>query len=193
MTAYTDARAISGYLGATLTAEQANQAEAAALAATDWIDDYKGRSWQDDDGSVTAEIQPVSGDVVFLDRRPVLAVSSVETRSPTVGAAWSALASDRYELVDATSGVLRVAGGYCVGLEARVSYTHAATAAPAHIAYAATIIAASLLQPTLRPQTGGIDSLSVGQNDISLKFSVDYGDVPSEALTLLGARAVVIA
>lgn len=190
MTAYTDAAKIANYLGLTLTSAQQTQAGIAAEAASAWIDEFKGRSWQAA-SPTTGEIQTVLGDVVWLDNRPVVSVTSVEVRADIVGAAWATLAAGQYEVIDAAAGKLQLIGwgNYL----ARVSYTHSATAAPSQIALAATIIAASLLGPTLRPNTAGLDSVSVGQNDVAVKFSVDYGDVPREALTLLGARGVVIA
>jgi hypothetical protein len=190
LTAYTDATKIAAYLGVTLTSPQQTQAGIAAQAASDWIDEYKGRSWQAA-SPVTGEIQAVVGDSIWLDNRPIATVTSVETRQPVVGASWTTLAVGQYEIADATSGQLRLTGWG--NYEARVSYTHTATAPPSQIALAATIIAASLLGPTLRPNTAGLDSVSVGQNDVAVKFSVDYGSVPSEAMALLGGRAIVIA
>jgi hypothetical protein len=125
---------------------------------------------------------------------PVASVTSVKTRAAAfVGFGWTTLDASQYELLDATNGVLLIEG-WSASSQAlvQVSYTHTA-AVPSQIAMAATIIAASLLGPTLRPNTSGLDSVSVGQNDIAVKFSVDYGSVPSEAMTLLGGRAVVIA
>lgn len=190
MTAYTDAQKIAYYLGVTLTSAQQTQAGLAAQAASDWIDAYKARSWQGA-SPVTNEVQPVVGDQVFLDFRPVATVTSVQTRQPVVGAAWTTLAAGQYEIADADAGILRLTGWG--NYEARVSYTHTATPAAAAIAFAATMIAASLLGPTIRPNTSGLESVSVGQSDVNVKFSVDYGSVPSEALALLGARGVVIA
>lgn len=193
MTAYTDATKIAAYLGVTLTSPQQTQAGIAAQAASDWIDEYKGRSWQIA-SPVTDELHTMTGDRVYLNNRPVAAVSSVKTRAAAfVGFGWTTLATGQYELLDATNGVLLIQG-WSASSQALVqaSYTHTASV-PSQIALAATIIAASLLGPTLRPNTSGLDSVSVGQNDIAVKFSADYGDVPPEALTLLGGRAIVIA
>jgi hypothetical protein len=190
MTAYTTASLIAAYLGVTLTTAQQTQAGLAAQAASDWIDTYKGRSWQGA-SPVTGEVHTVIGDAVYLDNRPVAAITSVETRAAVIGASYTTLAAGQYELIDADAGLLQLVGwgDYL----ARVAYTHTGTTPPSHIAFAATIIAASLLGPTLRPNTTGLDSVAVGQSDVQVKFSVDYGSVPDEALTLLGGRAVVIA
>lgn len=189
MVAYTDAQKIANYLGVTLTSAQQTQAGICAQAASDWIDAYKARSWQGS-SPVSNEVQDVIGDTVWLTYAPVATVTSVETRAPTIGSTWTTLSAGQYEIADATTGQLRIAGWG--NYEARVSYTHAAVP-PANVALAATMIASSLLAPTLRPNTQGVDSISVGQNDITVKFAADYADVPAEALTLLGARGLVIA
>ena len=193
MTAYTDATKIAAYLGVTLTGPQQTQAGICAQAASDWIDEHKGKSWQVA-SPVTDELHTMTGDRVYLNNRPVATVSSVKTRAAAfVGFDWTTLDSSQYELLDATNGVLLIEG-WSASSDAliKVSYTHTA-AVPSQIALAATIIAASLLGPTLRPNTAGLDSVSVGQNDVAVKFSVDYGSVPSEAMALLGGRAIVIA
>lgn len=195
MVAYTDATKIAAYLGVTLTGAQQTQAGLAAQAASDWIDQYKGRSWQAAT-PVTDELHTMSGDRVFLNNRPVASVTTVKTRSSAfVGFSWTTLDASQYELLDAQNGVLLIQG-WSASSDAlvQVSYTHTAGAnVPSTIAFAATMIAASLLGPTLRPNTSGLESVSVGQGDVQVKFSVDFGAVPQEALSLLGAKGVVIA
>lgn len=193
MVAYTDAQKIANYLGVTLTSSQQTQAGLAAQAASDWIDTFKARTWQ---GAtpVIDELHTPVGDRVYLNGRPIATVTAVSTRQRVVGSSWSLLGTSEYELIDATNGVLLISGWAEPGLDVKVSYTHTAGSnVPSTISFAATIIAASLLGPTLRPNTAGLESVSVGQNDVSVKFSVDYGSVPSEAMSLLGARALVIA
>lgn len=190
MTAYTDATKIAAYLGVTLTSPQQTQAGITAQAASDWIDWWLGRSWQAA-SPVTGEVHTVNGDRVYLDHRPVSAITTVETRADAIGASYTTLAAGQYELLDPTNGVLSVIGwgDYL----ARIAYTHTGTAPPSHIAFAATIIAASWLHPTLNTGTLGVDSIAVGQNDINVKFSKSVRDVPDEALRILGGPAVVIA
>jgi len=192
---YTDATAIAGYLGVTLTSPQQTQATTLAAAATAWIDRYTGRSWQDD-GSVTDELHEVVGDTVYLKARPVTAVTSVKTRERYADAGTTTLDASQWELLDATNGVLLILGWAGVGRLALVSYTHTATAAavPDDVELAATMIAAAWLGQALRPNTQGVESVSVGQNDISVKFAASRGSVPAEALALLnGYRRVVVA
>lgn len=194
MAAYTDAAAIANYLGVTLTAGQQTQAGVLAQAASDWIDEYKGRSWQQET-PVADELHTLLGDRVYLNNRPVTAVSSVQTRAAAfVGFGWTTLAEGQYELLDGANGLLLIAG-WSASSDAlvQVSYTHTATEPPSTIALAATMIASSWLQPTLAPQTAGLESVAVGQNDVNVKFRKDRGDVPTEALRLLGSRAFVVA
>lgn len=187
---YTDATKIAAYLGVTLTAGQITQAGVLAQAASDWIDDYKGRSWQAA-SPVSGEVQTVSGDRVYLDHRPVAAITTVETRADFIGSTYTTLAASQYELIDAENGVLSIVGwgDYLV----RVAYTHTGTAPPSHIGLAATMIAASWLGPTMVGLPSGLDSIALGQNDINVKFSSDHADVPAEALRILGGPAVVVA
>lgn len=193
MAAYTDATKIAAYLGKTLTAGQIVQAGLAAQAASDWIDEYKGRSWQIA-SPVTDELHSMVGNHVYLANRPVAAVSAVKTRGNYEGASVTTLSSGQYELLDAANGVLLIEGWSSGDYLALVTYTHTATASvPSTIAFAATMIAAAWLSPTLAPGTLGLSSLAVGQNDVNIKFSENRSDVPVEALSLLGARAIVIA
>jgi hypothetical protein len=193
VTAYTDATKIAAYLGVALTSDQQTQATICAQAASDWIDEFKGRSWQIA-SPVADELHTMTGDRVYLNNRPVASITSVRTRGAAfVGFGWTTLDSSQYELLDGANGVLLIEGWSASSAPlVQVSYTHTA-AVPSQIALAATIIAASLLGPTLRPNTSGLDSVSVGQADVQVKFSVDYGSVPSEAMALLGGRAIVIA
>lgn len=195
MAAYTDAAKIAAYLGVTLTGAQQNQAGVLADAATAWIDRYLGRTWQDD-GSVTDEQHGILGDRVYLNNRPVLTVTSVKTRAiPFVGFGWTTLSAGQYELEDAQNGVLLISG-WSLSYEARalVTYTHGATSAPSDVQLAASMIAGSWLSQTLRPNTQGIDSVSVGQGDIQVKFSSSRSDVPAEARSILaGYRRFVVA
>lgn len=78
------------------------------------------------------------------------------------------------------------------GLDVKVSYTHTGALPPADVQLAASMIAGSWLSQTLRPQTSGLDTIAVGQNDIALKFSTSRSDVPAEAVSILNAYRVVV-
>lgn len=191
MSAYTDATKIANYLGLTLTSPQQTQAGVLADAATAWVDRYTGQSWQVS-SPVTDELHDVLGDRVYLDRRPVTAITSVKTRWAYPDSSETTLTAGQYELLDAAAGLLLLQG-WGQGL-ALVTYTHTATAAPDDVALATTMIAASWLNQTLRPSTEGLDSVSVGQNDVTVKFSASRSDVPAEALTILKSyRTVIVA
>lgn len=190
---YTDATAIAGYLGVTLTSAQQTQAGVLASAATAWIDRYTGRSWQSS-SPITDELHELVGDTVYLNARPVTAVSSVKTRERFADAGTTTLDASQYELLDATNGVLLILGWAGAGRLALVTYTHSVSAAPDDVELAATMIAAAWLSQALRPSTEGVEQISVGQNDISVKFAATRGDVPMAALSILKAyRRVVIA
>ena len=191
--AYTDATAIAGYLGLTLTSPQQTQATTLAAAATAWIDRYTGRSWQAS-SPVADELHELVGDTVYLTNRPVTAVTSVKTRERFADAGTTTLDASQYELLDATNGVLLIMGWAGAGRLALVTYTHSVSAAPDDVELAATMIAAAWLSQALRPSTEGVEQISVGQNDISVKFAATRGDVPMAALSILNAyRRVVIA
>ena len=191
---YTDAAAIAGYLGVTLTGAQETQAGVLANAATAWIDRYTGRSWQAA-SPVTDELHELVGDTVYLNARPVATVTSVKTRERFADAGTTTLDASQWELLDAANGVLLLLGWAGVGRLALVTYTHTAPASlPDDVELAATMIAAAWLGQALRPNTQGVESVSVAQNDISVKFAASRGSVPAEALAILnGYRRVVVA
>lgn len=193
MTPYTDAAKISAYLGKTLTGSQQTQAGVLADAATAWIENYLGRSWQTA-SPITNELHSIIGDRVYLSHRPVAAVSAVKTRGNYEDAAETTLTSSQYELLDATNGVLLLEGWSAGDGLALVTYTHTMTTVPADVGLAATMIASAWLGGSLTPGTAGVESIAVGQNDIALKFSTSRSDVPVEALSILnGYRSIVIA
>lgn len=168
MAAYTDAQKIANHLGVALTPGQATQADVVALAVTVWIDHRTGRSWQAVSGTVADEIQPVVEQTVWLAHPPVTAVSEVELR-PKLGA-WTVLDPSAYALVDPAAGKLELPAATNED-EARVDYTTATTAPPADLAYAATVLSAEVLYTALHPESAGVDSIAVGQNDISIRYT----------------------
>lgn len=192
MAAYTDATKIAAYLGVTLTSPQQTQAGVMADAATAWIERYTGRSWQIA-SPVTDELHDIHGDTVYLDRRPVTAITTVKTRSRYADAPSTTLSTGEWELLDATNGVLLILGWAAGGL-ALVTYTHSMSTAPADVALAATMIAASWLGGSLAPGTNGASEIALGQNDVVVKFGAQRSDVPVEARSILSAyRSIVIA
>lgn len=191
MTAYTDATKIAAYLGVTLTGGQPAQAAVVAQAASDWIDRYTGKSWQAT-SPVTDELHQILGDRIYLAHRPVVSITSLSTRQEIAGGSWTTLAASQYELLDAADGEVLISG-WGGGLT-KTTYTHTMTTVPTDVGLAATMIASAWLSQTLRPNTNGLDSVSVGQNDVAVKFSTSRSDVPAEALSILANyRTIVIA
>ena len=193
MSAYTDAQKIANYLGTTLTGAQQTQAGVMSDAATAWIDRYLGRSWQAT-SPVTDEKHSIIGDRVYLTNRPVVALTSVKARGIYEGATVTTLSASQYELLDAANGIVLLDGWVSGDELALTSYTHSVNSAPADVQLAASMIAAGWLGGALNPGTAGVESLSVGQNDVSVKYSATRSDVPVEALSILnGYRQIVIA
>lgn len=192
MAAYTDATKIAAFLGVTLTASQITQAGVLAQAASDWIDKYLGKSWQIA-SPATDELHTLYGDTVYLNNRPVASITTVKTRDSYADAPLTTLDASQWELFDAANGWVRILGWAGTGSLALVSYAYT-LALPTPVGLAATMIAASWLGPTMVGLPSGLDAISLGQNDINVKFGSSARDVPPEALTLLsGYRSIVIA
>jgi len=168
MTAYTTPDAIAAYLAVTLTPAQEAQATVAADAITVWIDHRTGRSWQPS-AAIASEVHTVDGTYIWLDATPVASLQSV-TKFDGVGNGFVLLDPSQYELVNPLTGQVGFLGGYG-GSIVDVAYTSVAAVLPDDLAYAATVLAADLLGPTLDPDLVGVDSVAVGQNDINLKFA----------------------
>jgi len=187
MTTYTDAAAIEAYLGVTFTPEQEALAETFAEAATSFVDRYTGRTWQTVSPATgeTLPVLPAPGGTsvaagqVFLRHAPVSAVTAVALRTAYPNDPPTTLDAVTWELVDPAHGVLTVAGGsgWSGGLFAVVDYTYS-DAVPPDIAMATTMIAAGVMQQqrtgaaiAAQPQLAGVESISVGQNDVSVRLS----------------------
>lgn len=194
---YSTYQALETYLGLTFSNAQRTQATGALAAATSWIDRYTGRSWQAIT-PVTDEqcnlLQLPDGSLrCYVERRPTLTVTSVKTRGYSPTSSISTLASGDYELLDGTTGLVAVSGGASLDTLALVSYTHAQTSAPADVQIACQMIAGSWMAASLHPDSVGVRSISVGQNDLSVTYAEDGHRVPPEALDILNLyRRVVI-
>lgn len=192
MAPYTTVDAIEAALGVTFTPEQAAQASQVVVAVTSFIDGYTGRSWQGT-SPVAGELAnvlpagtayPAAFGIVYLAHRPAESVTAVVLRSGYPNATETALTTDQFELIDGPAGLLTLTGGYSYAypdLLAVVDYTYA-DAVPADITLAATMIASGVMARTLAVQAGsaaiaahpelaGLESVAVGQNDVSVKLS----------------------
>ena len=169
MSAYTTPARIASYLGVTLTTEQAARADDVADAVTAWIDQRTGRSWQGG-GAIADELHLIVTDRIYLNAAPVSAVSSVAVHPGTSHAAWTTLGADDALLFDPIRGVVLLPIGYG-GYYAQVSYTSVGDGPPADIETAADVLAADLMQTALNPESAGAESVSVGQNDITVRYA----------------------
>jgi len=193
MADYVTADQIAAALGVTFTPEQEAQADAVAAAVTSFIDGYTGRSWQTVSpiAGETAPVLPTRSDaypsafgVVYLAHRPAVAVTALSLRTYYPNDTLDDLDAASYELIDPEHGTVTVAGCGWLGypaLVAVVDYTYA-DAVPPDIQLAATMIASGVMQRALTVQAGsaaiaanpslaGVQSLSVGQNDIAVTLS----------------------
>jgi hypothetical protein len=171
--AYTTPARIASHLGVTLTTEQAARAVDVADAVTAWIDQRTGRSWQGG-GTIADELHLIVTDRVYLNAAPVSAVSSVAVHPGTSHADWSPLGADDALLFDPIRGVVLLPIGYG-GYYAQVSYTSVGDGPPADIMGAADVLAADLMQTALNPESAGAESVSVGQNDITVRYAGSGG------------------
>jgi hypothetical protein len=167
---YTDAAAISAYLGRTFTADEEAQATVCATAASGLIDRYTGQTWVGT--SIVAEQHTVFGPYVYLDRTPMTAISAVTARSLDIGAVPTTLAAGSdYELLDTSRGLLRV--GVADRSLVAVSYTAPGTV-PAEVGLAATMLAAHLLAK------GPSDDGAFGLKAVRMgTFEVQYQNDPA--------------
>jgi hypothetical protein len=188
---YTDAAAISSYLGRTFTADEEAQATVCAIAASGLVDRYTGQTWVGT--SIVAEQHTVFGPYVYLDRVPMTAISAVTTRSLDIGAVPTMLAAGSdYELLDASRGLLRV--GVADRSLVAVSYTAPGTVPP-EVGLAATMLAAGwfALSGDSNRNSADIKSFSVGQ-ELQVTFRDAPAGVPPEVATLLSPyRRIVFA
>jgi hypothetical protein len=192
VTAYTTPAALEAYLGVTFTPEQATQAAAVCDAVTAFIDRYCARTWQTV-SPITAEIAqvlPTSAGwyhyygVAYLEHRPVESVTAVSLRTAYPNAELSSLDLAEFELLDPANGALSLVVSPWYGdprILAVVDYLYS-DAVPADITLAATMIAAATMQASMttaagsaiiaaNPQLAGLESISVGQNDVNVTLS----------------------
>jgi len=170
MVTYTDPARIAAQLGATFTPDQETRALVVADAVTAWIDQRTGRSWQAEPGTIAGELHQLYDDSVTLASPPVSAITSIAVHPGSGVGAWQTLNPADYALFDPIRGVVFLPHGYA-GQWVQVTYTSTAAGPPADIAAAADVLAADLLLTTLNPESAGADTVSVGQNDISVKYA----------------------
>jgi hypothetical protein len=186
---YIDATALETYLGRVLTAAEAAQADTVIGAAEAAIDRYTGRTWSGT--SVVDERHTIYGKSVYLNRKPVAAISSVTLRSPEIGAtAIAQVSGSGYELLDAARGLLLVQAARNTILT--VSYT-VTVDVPDPIILAAQTLAAGWLGSAAATanQAQGIKSYSVGGELDVTYFTAAEGGAASSAMLPAGVRTLL--
>lgn len=183
---YTTKALVAAELGRTFTGAQDTQCDGLIEEAEAFIDRMTGRAWLVT-SAVTDEVHtPVDG-VVYLDRAPILSVTAVKVRSRSIGATDTSLvAGSTYELLDLSRGIVSV-GDYGDDVIVKVSYTHTSPLpVPKDVQRAATLLVAGWMLPRLDPAMANIESVSVGQGDVSVKYRTaavqDYEDRATELL-----------
>ena len=160
MPSYTTSAAVEQHVGRTFTAVQYAEADVLLAAADAWINARLPYAFPQTT-LITDEIHLLSGPYLWLNRAPITSVTSVEIRSPMVGAADTALTvAVGYELLDAVQGRIRVQG--YAGWEARVTYTPAVALDP-RLSLAAKKLVAFWMRPLLDGVSGDVQSYSIGQ------------------------------
>lgn len=159
---------VGDFLGVTLTAGQASYATRLIETVEGLVDGVTGRGWLV--GAQTDEtFRPADwpNDLIYLRYTPVTTIEAVNGRT-ALGEADTALVVDTdYEVMDLAGGVLRLIEPDSWD-RITVDYTPE-DSVPAAVREATAEWAAALLQPALRPDTYGLESLSLP--DLSLKFA----------------------
>ncbi len=194
MPTYTSAAAVESHVGRTFTATQLAEADALLSAADAWINARLPYSYPQT-ALITEEFHLVEGPYLFLHRTPIASVTSVTVRSRVLGAATtSLLAGTNYDLLNATSGMLRLSG--YLGGEALVTYTPAIALDP-RLALAATKLVAFWLRPLLENVSGDVQSYSVGQElQVTFKQGSRTLGIPDDVVVLVDsiyARGMALA
>lgn len=195
MVAYADHDDIAEYLGRSLSEAQQAQADMYASAASAFIDDRTGTTWAET--SPTTERITIESHLVYLRNVPVTSITTVTVRDVTPGGAETTLvAGVDYELVDAPKGIISLgtvwSGSnplYKGGL-LKVTYAHTKTVVPDNIKLATIIIASHHMNSSLNPLSQRVRSMN-DNRAISVTFR--DRDIPSDALTLIPSRRLLLA
>jgi hypothetical protein len=165
---YTTVQRVVDRVGSELTAAQVALIPDLIEEAEALFDREAGRVWLV--ASPATERHPAYGALVYLRRYPVLTVTSVTARHPSVGSEIQTLvAAESYELLDADHGVLRLSNGYH-GYDLTIAYTHAnPSALPADVRHHATELVAHWMTRRLAGGAGAVKSASV--DDVTVTFA----------------------
>lgn len=193
---YTTRDLVAAELGRTLTADQQVQADGLIEEAEAYVDRVTGKAWLTT-SPATAEAHRVVGGVVYLDRTPVVAITTVTVRTRSIGSVATTLtAGSTYELIDAVNGLLAV-GDYGDDAIVTVTYTHAnPLPVPADVRGVTTRMVANRMRGRLDPSMAGVKSVSVGQGDLAVTYrEADAGagaGVSEDDLAILRSYAGIV-
>lgn len=190
---------VAKYLGRTLTVDQTTQAQLAIDAASEYIDDYTGKSWTP--ASPVTERHTITGPFIYLNHKPVTGVTSVNVRLQDVGAQSEALVSNvSYELFDSAKGLVFV-GNYGDFLKvpldytgdpyvATIVYTHSLTV-PKSIKLACIVLASHYMSPIISTSMQKFESMA---DPAGMRFTFRKTSVPGVVTELLRGkqRAAVV-
>lgn len=187
---YTDADTVAAQLGRTLTDVQIGHLETVVLPAVEWwIDHNAGRAYGE--GPVTAELLPITGPYVWLNKAPVTSLTAVRGWFyGQVSSDMFTIASTSYKLIDPYSGQL-----YFPDFR---SYAHVEAdyvpdaLIPSGIKLAASMVAGVFMRTVLHAQTEWLTEFASAQ-DVRIKFRDIV--IPDVVYTLIdsGSSGIVVA
>ena len=162
---YCDVEDVEALLQRTFTTAQSAQCAKLIERMETFVDEETGRAWLT--GAQTDEAHVVNSQNVFLKYAPVASVGTVKGRSGLGETETTLTVDEDYEVMDLSNGHIRLVspGNYD---RVRVTYTPVDTV-PADLVQACVEIVANWLQPTLRPDSFGLDSYSLP--DLTVRFS----------------------
>jgi hypothetical protein len=165
--------------GATFTPEEEALCDARIAAVEAVLDQQLGRTWRYPT-PILGEQSRLYGPHVYLLQRPVLSVERVELRDDVPSSVGVEITTDEgWRLVDGVAGLLVLGVWYRPGTWCSVDYTHVGPTAPVppDVALFTAKAAAHFMGPvrtggtSVLTELGGVlDSLAVGQGDLSLHF-----------------------
>jgi hypothetical protein len=161
---YCTADEVAAFLGLTFTAGQEAQAEALIERAEAEIDGATERGWLV--GEQSDEVHYPLGRLIFLRYAPVESVEEITGRISLGGAETALTEEVDYEVRDLESGLIRLV---TLGYERLlVSYTPV-DSVPGDIKQATIELVANRMQPSLQPNSYGLDSYSLP--DLTVNFA----------------------
>lgn len=182
---------VADFLGRTFTAEQDLHAERLIETAEADVDNYTHRGWlvgvQTDETHTYGEYRLGN---LYLRYAPVSAVATVKGRAALGEAEVTLTADYDYEVIDLASGWIRLV--YPASWDRiRVTYTPTATV-PLDIQQATAELVANQMQPNIKPDSYGLDSL--GLPDLQVKFARSHvqADMPPGVVSRLDRWRYVV-